>query len=106
MTKTSAPSPTATLRLALAAYDPARPRWQQQRQYAALRKATDALAAKIATWEGPDGKLEQMWGWLERNPGHPEFATREAQFMRANEVYTEARDLLGEADQVLKGVTA
>jgi hypothetical protein len=95
-------SPTETLRTALAAYDPARPRWQQQRAFNALRTATNALAATIHEWEGPDGKLERWWREVDAVNGQPGYEAKEAQWIERNGRYVEARDLLGEALAVMK----
>ena len=95
-------STTEQVRSALAAYDPGRPRWQQQRQYGELQRALNALTAKVREWEGPGGKLDRMWTWLDANPNHPEHDAREEVWLALNDRYETAYRLLGEAWEALK----
>ncbi len=94
-------TPTSRVRVALAAYTPDLPVWKQQRPAAELRQASAALAETIVTAQT---RLEAQWDWLEANRGHSACDEREEAWMALNDAYTAAYDLLGEAEQAMKGV--
>ena len=95
-------SPTATLRSALAAHRAEAPAWKRQRTLNAVLTAAAALADTIRAWEGPEGKLERWWQEVDALKGQPGYEAAEEKWVERNGRYEEARELLGEAEEVLK----
>lgn len=93
---------SATLTLALAAYRPGVPHWQQQRQYQALRRATTAMAEAI---ERTVAKLGAQWNWLTANPEHPDHDAREEGWIASNQKYEAAWRLYQDAVERLAETT-